>query len=191
MEGIFTTPLKRFSPSFVTRARARLDIHNLNGELADLKETFLQNNYSPDDITWAMNRLVVGRKPYVRDDFGGFTFTPYHGAVSWRISHFLGSFGIKAIFCCSIKIEQMLRLVKDDLGQTQWIYRIPCKCGLCNIGQTSPMVADICKEHLWWIRICHPEKSALAKHSIQNEHEALVSSIKVLAKLAFSGIGLF
>jgi hypothetical protein len=68
----------------------------------------------------------------------------------------------------SRKVISFLWPVKDDLGfKTAGVYSIPCKHGEVYIGQTGHSTETRIKEH---IRLYHPDKSAMAKHSINMGH---------------------
>jgi hypothetical protein len=64
--------------------------------------------------------------------------------------------------------------VKTHLGlKTPGVYRIPCECGRVYIGQTGRSVDIRLKVHQWHIRLDHPDKSAVAEHSIDHGHRIL------------------
>jgi hypothetical protein len=64
-----------------------------------------------------------------------------------------------------------LLLVKNHLGlRTSGVYRIPCECGRVYIGQAGRSVDIRLKEHQRPIRLEHPDKSAVAEHSIDQGH---------------------
>jgi hypothetical protein len=70
-----------------------------------------------------------------------------------------------------MKLSSLLRPVKDHLGLgTPGVYRIPCECGRVYIGQTGRSVDVRLKEHQRHIRLEHPDKSAVAEHSIDQGH---------------------
>jgi hypothetical protein len=50
--------------------------------------------------------------------------------------------------------------------KTPCVYSISCECVKVYIGQTGPSVETRVKEHQRHIRLAHPEKSAVAEHSI-------------------------
>jgi hypothetical protein len=66
-----------------------------------------------------------------------------------------------------MKLTSLLHLVKDHLGlRTSGIYRIPSECGRVYIGQMGRSVDIRLKEQQWHIQLEHPDKSAVAEHSI-------------------------
>jgi hypothetical protein len=61
--------------------------------------------------------------------------------------------------------------VKDDLGlKTPGVYSVPCECSQVYIGQTGRSVETRVKEHQRHIRLQHPDKSAVAEHSINQDY---------------------
>jgi hypothetical protein len=50
------------------------------------------------------------------------------------------------------------------------VYRIPCECGKVYVGQTGRSIETRCKEHRRHICLDQPDKSAVAKHSINTGH---------------------
>jgi hypothetical protein len=48
--------------------------------------------------------------------------------------------------------------------RTPSVYRIPCECNRVYVGQTGRSVDIRLKEHQLYIRLEHPDKSAVAEH---------------------------
>jgi hypothetical protein len=72
--------------------------------------------------------------------------------------------------------------IKDDLGlKTADIYSIPCKCCKVYTDQTRHSIDTRFKEHHWQIRLYHPDKSAMAEHSIDVGHSIQFQDIRILA----------
>jgi hypothetical protein len=81
-----------------------------------------------------------------------------------------------------MKLSSLLRPVKDHLGlRTPGVYRIPCECGRVYIGQTGHSVDIRIKEHQRHIRLYHPDKSAIAEHSIDQGHRIQSHDASILA----------
>jgi hypothetical protein len=81
-----------------------------------------------------------------------------------------------------MKLPSLLLSVKDSLKiRTPGVYRIPCECGRVYIGQTGRSVNIRLKEHQQHIRIEHPEKSAVAEHSIDQGHRIQFHNSSILA----------
>jgi hypothetical protein len=87
------------------------------------------------------------------------------------ISRVLAWHIIKSVGLPHLKLSSLLHLVKDHLGlRTPGVYRIPCECGRVYIGQMGCSVDIKLKEHQWHIKLEHPDKSAVAEHSINHGH---------------------
>jgi hypothetical protein len=80
------------------------------------------------------------------------------------------------------KISNFLRPVKDDLGlKTPGMYSIPCDWGQVYIGQTGLSIDTRIKEHHRNISLAHPDKSAVAEHSISRGHRIQLHDTKILS----------
>jgi hypothetical protein len=78
-----------------------------------------------------------------------------------------------------MKLSSLLCLVKDHLElRTPGVYRILCEYGRVYIGQTGHSVE---KEHQRHIRLEHPDKSAVAEHSIDQGHYIQFHNFSILA----------
>jgi hypothetical protein len=58
---------------------------------------------------------------------------------------------------------------------------VPCKCGQVYIGQTGCSIETRVKEHEPHIRLHHPDKSAVAKHSIKLDHRIQFQNTTILS----------
>jgi len=69
------------------------------------------------------------------------------------------------------KVVSFFWPIKDDLGmKTAGIHSIPCKYGTVYIGRPRCSIEMRIKQHHQHIRLYHPDKSAMAKHSINLGH---------------------
>jgi hypothetical protein len=79
------------------------------------------------------------------------------------------------------KIFNCLWPVKDNVGlKTPQVYCIPCKCGNVYVGQSGRTVEKRVEERQH-IRHSHPDKSAVAKHIINNDYKIRFRETQILA----------
>jgi hypothetical protein len=90
--------------------------------------------------------------------------------MSNKISRLLARHNIKTVHIPKKKNIHMLRMVKDDLGlKVPGVYWIPCECRKVYMGQMGRSIEARCKEHMRYIHLDQPAKSAVAE---QCEHRA-------------------
>jgi hypothetical protein len=144
-----------------------------------IKTAFMQSWCSWNIFRWnicacwhicrALSSPLRIAQPYKKPD--SFTFLLYVGSIFNHISRLVSQHNIKSVDLPPRKISGFLWLVKDDLGQkTPRVYSIPCECGQVYIGQTGHLTDTILKEHQRYIRLEHPDISAMAEHSINLGH---------------------
>jgi hypothetical protein len=86
-----------------------------------------------------------------------------------------------------MKLSSLLRPVKDHLGlRTPGVYRIPCECGRVYIGQMGHSVDIMLKERQQHIRLEHPDKSAIAEHSIDQGHHIQFHNSSIATKTRYT-----
>jgi hypothetical protein len=61
------------------------------------------------------------------------------------------------------------------------VYRIPCECSKVFIGQTGRSVDTRFKEHQRHIRLKHPDKSAVAEHTVDLGHRNQFHKTSILS----------
>jgi hypothetical protein len=107
---------------------------------------------------------------------------PFVASIFNCINRVLVRHNIETVDFLPRKVTSFLQPVKDDLGlKTAGIYSIPCECGKVNIGQTGHSIEVRIKEHHWHIRLYHPDKSAVTKHSINLGHRIQFHYTRILA----------
>jgi hypothetical protein len=81
------------------------------------------------------------------------------------------------------KLSSFLHRVKDHLAlKMPNVYSIPCVCRKVYIRQTEWSIETRVKEYHLHISLEHPEKSAIAEHSINLGHHIQLRNNSILAK---------
>ena len=98
-------------------------------------------------------------------------YLPYTQTTYGKLSRILAKYKIKSVAIPHRKISSYIPPTKDPPGlRTPGIYKIPCECGKVYIGQSGRSVQLRIKEHDRHIRLLQPEKSAVAEHSFNQDH---------------------
>jgi hypothetical protein len=159
--------------TLIHRAKSIADEENFPKEIRRLKKTFAQNGYSKQQINVALKRTLRPKISTPREDADPVAkaVLPYVSTVSGKISRILRRFNIATIHRPAIKLRQLLVHPKDPVGlKTPGIYSVPCECGKIYIGETGRTIETRMKEHLRHYRLGQLEKSAVAEHSILENH---------------------
>jgi hypothetical protein len=159
---------------------ALCDHESLHDELEFLKDTFKRNSYSDRQIRRALDPpkrvATTPEKPTLA------ALLPLVNTTFNRISRMLSWHSIKSVGLPLRKTANFLRPVKDDLGlKTLGVYSIPSVCGQVYIGQTGCSIDTRIKEHHRHLRLAHPDKSAVAEHSISRGHHIQLQDTKILS----------
>ena len=160
--------------SLIHRAKRISDKDNLKGELKHLKKTFIDNGYSHFQVQKAHKRAFRPDKEDGPDEErppASKAILPYVSTVSGTISRILSKHHIRTIHLPPGKLRDQLVRAKDPIGlKTAGIYRIPCECGKVYIGETERTIETRVKEHRRHLRLGQFEKSAIAEHCAQENH---------------------
>jgi hypothetical protein len=145
-----------------------------------LRDVFKQNGYNDWQIHRALNRHP--HLPQPDNEPNSVAFLPFVGTIFNSISRVLARHNIKSVGLPHMKLSSLLCPVKDHLGlMTPRVYRISFECSRVYIGQTGHSMDIRLKEHQRHIRLEHPDKSALAEHSIDQGHCIQFHSSSILA----------
>jgi len=110
---------------------------------------------------------------------------PYYRGLSEKLQRCLSDHKIKAFFKPIRTIGDKLRNGKDPVHPFERqgaVYCVPC--GNCNqkyFGETKRSFNTRKKEHINYIKHFHPEKSALAKHTLELDHRMNWSKTQIVA----------
>ena len=110
-------------------------------------------------------------------------FLPYINKVTDHIGNVLKTCSIKTVYLPTKKIRDFLKPVKDHIHihKKAGVYRIPCSCGQVYIGTTKRSVATRLKEHERHSRLKQVDKSAVAEHSMLQDHKIQYENTDVLS----------
>ena len=151
------------------RAKTLCDQDSFTQELEFLTIALKNNGYSTQQIRRAMEQAT--RTAKTNDKPTSTAYIPYTQTTYGRLRRMLPKHDIKISALPSRGIFSYLPPVKDALGlSTPGIYSIPCESGRVYIGQSGRSIKLRIKEHNRHIRLAQPDKSAVAEHSINNDH---------------------
>lgn len=77
-----------------------------------------------------------------------------------------------------------MRPVKGRIGlNVPGVYKVPCRCGACCMGQTGKTINIKVNEHYRHVRLGNAEKSALMHHFWLTGHQIQLNKTEVLFSL--------
>jgi hypothetical protein len=113
---------------------------------------------------------------------------PYVQTTYGRLSRMLAGHNIKSVGLLARKMSSFLRPVKDDLRlRTPGVFSIPCECGQVYIGQAGRSIDTRIKDRSRHIRLGHPEKSAVAEHTLNRDHLIRIQDTQILSTTRLHG----
>jgi hypothetical protein len=99
------------------------------------------------------------------------------------ISKVLAQYNIKSVDLPHVKLFSLLRPVHENLRRRMpGVYRFPCECLSVYFGHTDRSVDIRLKELQRHIRLEHPDKSAVAQHSMDYGHRSKFHNSSILPK---------
>ncbi|KAG8234872.1 hypothetical protein J437_LFUL014564 [Ladona fulva] len=105
---------------------------------------------------------------------------PYVQIFRAKIRGILNHYNIGTVHKLHKKIGPMIS--KTTRTKALGIYSVPCECGKAYIGETGRAMKTRLDEHSCCIRLRHPSKSAVAEHSINENHQIKFEDVKILAR---------
>ncbi|XP_046388240.1 uncharacterized protein LOC124157496 [Ischnura elegans] len=169
--------------TLIHRAKAVSDTENLKWEIEHLRTTFRSNGFTEGDIKMALKGSLKKKgeaeKPKVKPTARA--CLPYVSTISNKIARILRRHNVETIHKPPGKLKALLGTTKDKLGlKTSGVYHIPCDCGQVYIGETEHTIEKQLKEHKRCIRLYYPNKSAVAKHSLENGHRIKFQNTEII-----------
>jgi hypothetical protein len=166
--------------SLIHRARTLCDKDSLPQELEFLTTIFKNNGYSQQQVKHAMKPTIQTNKNEEKP--ASTAYLPYTQTTFGWLSRMLAKYDIKSIALPPKKIASYLPPYKEQLGlRTPGIYSIPCECGMVYIGQSGRTIQLRIKEHNRHIKLAQPEKSAVAEHSFNHDHNINLQDTRLIS----------
>ena len=157
------------------------NVDDRNKEL-DIVKVVLNNNCYPKHM---YRRMSSDNNKPNKSNPKGYAHLPYVKNYSERIARVLNKYNIKTLYKPFNKLQDIFGLPKDPIQPSQRcgvVYQVPCAdCGKVYIGQTGNSLNTRLHQHQAACRLLHKEKSALAQHSIEEDHSIDWNGAKVIA----------
>lgn len=168
--------------TLVRRAFNICDQDSLKQELHHIQTSLRLNGYKTFNFNQPKPSL-----PAERPDFKATITLPYIGLTSHKLQRIFSQAQVKTFHTAPNKIQASLHTHKDkqDTQAKAGVYRIPCECGKVYIGETGRNVSTRIKEHQAHGRLGHLDKSAIIKHSQEQDHLIKWKQAKLIAPVKF------
>lgn len=160
------------------------DFHETNKN--KVVELLLANNYPRRLIDRCLSSysFIEGKKDQrLLTNFFRF---PYIGGLSPKIDRLIRPRGGKLAFYNLKTVNSVYSRLKDPiplLQQSCLVYRIPCTCGSCYIGQTKQRLEERLKQHkndCRTVNFLKTGKTALSSHHFDTGHNFCFDQVSVL-----------
>lgn len=85
-----------------------------------------------------------------------------------------------------LKVKSVYTKLKDKLNKEERcgvVYKIPCECNLCYVGQTKQFLESRIKQHrnnCKNVNILNENKTALASHNFEHHHNFDINNVEIL-----------
>ena len=178
--------------SLFDRARnITLQKEDLRKEEEHLTTTFKQNGYPLPFIRAISSSLQESTAPTEEsdeeesqeDEKQPLAVIPYVSGVSERIRKACEKFNLRVVFKSGPTLRSLLTKVKDPLPKEKLagvVYQIPCQCGKVYVGETQRHLETRVKEHKDACNKGYTEKSAIAEHQWDQQHQVKWEDTRVL-----------
>jgi hypothetical protein len=144
---------------------------------------FVKNNFKRGTINRCLNTLRTHKhtqSPRKKFDFR--ISIPYVKGTTEAIARLLNKNNIGVAYKPTRKIGNWAKSVKDKINPHEGpgVYKVTCECGDVYIGQTRRSINTRIKEHKSCLTKLDSVKSAVAKHSIEEDHKIQWGEVDVL-----------
>ena len=169
--------------TLVRRAFSTCDQHSLKQELHHIKTSLQLNGYKHFNF----NQPKPSLPPEERPQFKSTISLPYIGHTSHKLQRIFSQAQIKIFHTAPNKIQASLQTHKDkqDTQDKAGVYCIPCECGKVYTRETGRNISTRVKEHQAHGRLGHLDKSAIIKHSHEQDHRSNWKETKLIAPVQF------
>lgn len=175
-----------------------LSEENYKKELNYIKDTAIYNGFSTKLIDDILNKALKHKNKSSRTTlnniskeekitYASVTYNKYLSKVTTKT--FKNNGNVQITFKTKNKLKNKLPNPKDRIEDenNSGIYEIKCdNCGVKYIGQTRRNLKTRFKEHLSHIKFDREEKSAVAKHCLNNSHSISSKNSKLLKPISSS-----
>ena len=155
-------------------------------EVSRLKQVLRSNNFPESSVRRFFKSLSNPRVPTGEQTTRVNAVIPYVRGCSERIARVLRRFDINTFFKPQNKLSTIFSLPKDPTPASATcgvVYEIPCAdCSKVYVGQTANSLATRVEQHRAACRLLHPQKSAVAEHSITEAHRIDFNNARILCK---------
>lgn len=170
-----------------------LSVHNYMEELKYIKYAAQLNGYDDNMITHLVEKQssLVRRRNLTtlerqRTEEKGIMKIHFAPSVTNKLKKVFKQHGIELVFTSTNKLKSKLGSLKDATEEKKksGIYGIGCSvCDEKYIGQTKRNIETRFGEHEANIRLNRPEKSAVALHVNETDHEISIDNLKLVKQV--------